>query len=463
MYQYKSIEDTIAAIATPPGQGGIGIVRLSGPQALAIATAVFKPKKNKALAEVPTHTLHYGHICYKDKVIDEGLLTVMRAPHSYTTEDVVEINCHGGMAAMRAVLEAVLEAGARLADPGEFTKRAFIHGRIDLVQAEAVLDIIQAKTQAFLRAGQVQLKGELSQSLNAIRRELMSVYTNLEALINFPEDDIDAKGREALRHSIDAQAEAVEQLVQSSEQGRLIKEGIRIVLCGRPNVGKSSLLNVLLKNDRAIVSPLAGTTRDPLEEYAQIQGIPFQIIDTAGILDPRDVIEEEAVKRSRRHIEEADLVLLLLDASVPLSPQDEELAAQIQDRKAIAVLNKSDLPPSVSDADAARLLPNGRSVRISALNKEGIGSLESAILAAVGQGDHFDGHSVLVSNVRQVQALKLARECLQGAAELISQQVSWEFVSEEVKAAVNHLDAVTGFNIDADLLDRIFSEFCIGK
>ncbi len=463
MYQYKPLEDTIAAIATPPGQGGIGIVRLSGPQALTIADAVFEPKSGKKLAQAPTHTVHYGRIVRAGKVIDEGLATLMRAPKSYTTEDVVEINCHAGPAAVRAVLEAALDAGARLADPGEFTKRAFLHGRIDLAQAEAVLDIIQAKTQVFLRAGNVQLKGELSAAINAIREEVMSAYMTIEALINFPEDDIDAKGRDALMQAIEAQEQKVEDLVKSADQGRLLKEGIRIVLCGRPNTGKSSLLNVLLKNDRAIVTPLAGTTRDPLEESAQIKGIPFQIIDTAGILEPRDIIEEEAVRRSRQHMDEADIILLLLDAGAPLCEEDRSLAKQLEGRKVIAVLNKSDLPTKTTIEDVARLLPGSNAVRVSALKKEGIEELEDAVIACVGQGDHFDGQSVMVSNVRHVQALKLAQDHLRRAAVLTMREISWEFVSEELKAAVNHLDAVTGRNIDADLLERIFSEFCIGK
>jgi len=463
MYQYRSLEDTIAAIATPPGQGGIGIVRLSGAQALAVAGRIFRMKNGKMIADVPTHTVHYGRIVHGDKIIDEGLITVMRAPTSYTTEDVVEINCHGGMAAVRAVLESALDAGARLAEPGEFTKRAFIHGRIDLAQAEAVLDIIQAKTQAFLRAGHVHLQGELSAALGGIRDALMEIYTTIEALINFPEDDIDAKSRTVLAQQMKAQEQKVGHLLKSADQGRLLKEGLRIVLCGRTNVGKSSLLNVLLKHDRAIVSPMPGTTRDPLEEYAQIRGIPFQVIDTAGILEPRDLVEQEAVKRSRRHMDDADIVLLILDTAKPLSTEDTRLAGQMKGRKVIVVLNKSDLPARISGEDVQRLLPGGPAVRVSALQKTGIEDLESALIACAGQADHFDGQGILISNIRHVQALKSAQEHLNLAVTLTQQNTSWEFVSEEIKAAVNQLDAVTGRNIDADLLDRIFSAFCIGK
>ncbi|MBI3314322.1 MAG: tRNA uridine-5-carboxymethylaminomethyl(34) synthesis GTPase MnmE [Candidatus Omnitrophica bacterium] len=463
MYQYRSLEDTIAAIATPPGQGGIGIVRLSGTQALTVAGRIFQMKNGKTIADAPTHTVHYGRIIHGDQMIDEGLITVMRAPKSYTTEDVVEVHCHGGMAAVRAVLEAALDAGARLAEPGEFTKRAFIHGRIDLAQAEAVLDIIQAKTQAFLRAGHAHLQGELSAALGKIRDALMEIYTTVEAFINFPEDDIDAKGRNVLAQQMKAQEQKIGHLVKSANQGRLLKEGLRIVLCGRPNVGKSSLLNVLLKHDRAIVTSMPGTTRDPLEEYAQIKGIPFQVIDTAGILEPRDIVEQEAVKRSRRHMEDADIVFLILDAAQPLSKEDTRLAGQIKDRTTIVVLNKSDLPARISSEDVQRLLPDSPAVRVSALRKTGIDDLESALITCAGQANHFDGQGILISNIRHVQALKFAQEHLAHAVTLTQQDTSWEFVSEEIKGAVNQLDAVTGRNIDADLLDRIFSTFCIGK
>ncbi len=475
MYQYKGLEDTIVAIATPAGVGGIGIVRLSGKQAVYIAEKLLRLKSGKALADCAGYTVHYGwamgelegHVPNSrselgtcPSVIDEVLVTLMRGPKSYTAEDVVEISCHGGVAALQAVLSTALTAGARLAEPGEFTKRAFLNGRIDLTQAEAVLDVIRAKTDAFLRVSNNQLKGELSSELEAMRQELMSLYVTVEALINFPEDDIDAQGRQQIFDRIQAQSQRVEHWLKSANNGRLLKEGIRIVLCGKPNVGKSSLLNALLKTQRAIVTHIAGTTRDVLEESAQINGIPFQLVDTAGLLTPRDLVEEEAIKRSLQSIDSADVVLLVLDASQPLEEQDQLLIDKLKGRPVIVVLNKADLPLQLS----AATIPFKNCVNVSALNKRGIDQLEKAIVYSVWHGAQEMGqHDVLISNMRHVSALKQALTDLNGATALMDDQASWEFVSEQIKAAINQLDAITGRNIDEDLLDRIFSDFCIGK
>lgn len=459
MYQLKSIDDTIAAIATPAGEGGIGVVRISGTQALGIADKIFKAKNGRSASQARTFTVHYGWVMDNGAVIDEALMTVMKGPKSYTGQDIVEMSCHAGPAVMRSVLECVLAAGARLAEPGEFTKRAFLNGRIDLTQAEAVIDVIRAKTEGFARVSQNQLSGELAQELNGMRDELMNMYTAVEAIINFPEDDIGPEDRAHLIGRLRGQQEKLAKLLASSRNGRILKDGIRIVLCGKPNVGKSSLLNVLLKQDRAIVTDIAGTTRDPLEESARIKGIPFQLVDTAGILEPRDLIEEEAVKRSRTFMAAADLVLLVLDASCPLDAADQALMAQLRGRPMLTVLNKTDLPVKIQAQD----LPAGPQVKVSALRKQCIDGLEEAIVAAVWEGKDTAPHGIMISNLRHITALTTAQDALKEAVDHAQAASSWEIVSQGIKDAVNQLDAVTGRNIDEDLLDRIFSEFCIGK
>jgi len=462
MYQYKNLDETIVAISTPAGSGGIGIVRLSGKQAVPIAEKMFTAKNQKTAWE--HFKVHYGWVKNNDgEIVDEALLTVFRAPHSYTAEDVVEISCHGGNASVKAILSLALDGGARLAEPGEFTKRAFLNGRIDLAQAEAVLDIITAKTDAFLRVSTHQLKGELSTELASIREALMNIYTEIEAIVNFPEDDIDAAGRRQIAERIEVQRERIEELLASSRNGQVLREGIRVVLCGKPNVGKSSLLNALLKQPRAIVTAIAGTTRDILEETASIKGIPFQLVDTAGILEPRDLVEEEAVKRSHLSIESADVVLLVLDLSRPLSDEDLVLMEKVKECNTIVILNKCDLPAHLDESRAASVLKDKRMVKVSAVEKTALEDLESAIVDQVWQEGESGTHGLLITNIRHANALGGAQTSLAGAIEIVDQGISLEFASEEIKIAVNHLDAITGRNVDADLLDRIFSQFCIGK
>src|SRR3989338_294668 len=428
MYQYKSLDDTIVAISTAVGEGAVGMIRLSGQDALSIADKMFVAKGKIKPSQFKHFSVHYGWIEKKkdgqSHKIDEVLLTVMRAPNSYTKEDVVEISCHGGVVPLKAILSLALELGARLAEPGEFTKRAFLNGRIDLTQAEAVLDIIQAKTEAFLDISHNQLKGELSLELENMRTALMDIYTQIEAAVNFPEDDIDEKSKRELLKQIDGCVKRVGKLLASSDQGKILKEGIKIVLCGKPNVGKSSLLNALLKQPRAIVSHIAGTTRDTIEETAQIRGIPFQLVDTAGILEPRDLIEEEAIKRSRMSIGSADLVLLILDNSAPLDKEDERLIDHVKGKNVLAVINKSDLGPRLDEQKIKKLFPFSKTVRVSVLEKSGLENLEEAIVQEVWHSKNIDTHGILISNIRHIKALQECEEALKKSHEILSKGVS---------------------------------------
>lgn len=465
------IDDTIAAISTPMGQGGLGIIRLSGSAALDIVDQIFKAKNNRSLKQAKNFTLHYGWIqkTYQHQtetstdLLDEVLITVMRSPHSYTKEDVVEISCHGGLASLKAILTLVCEQGARLAAPGEFTKRAYLNGRIDLTQAEAVLDIIQAKTESFLRVSTHQLKGDLSRELEGIREELMAAYTQLEAHINFPEEDINVEQEQALAQNIEQARVRIDQLLACSEHGRLLREGIKIVICGKPNVGKSSLLNVLLKTPRAIVSDVAGTTRDTIEEGAQIQGIPLQLVDTAGILEPRDLIEEEAIKRSHMHMDGADLLLLVLDASMVLTQEDHDLIERVADQNVLVVLNKSDLEASIERAILNDAFSAESLVSASTLTPKGCDALEKKIIERVWHTQSVDPSGILISNLRHIEALQDARKLIVDAQGFLKNVLSLEFVSENVKQATRCLDRITGREVGVDLLDQIFSRFCIGK
>ncbi|MFH1360517.1 MAG: tRNA uridine-5-carboxymethylaminomethyl(34) synthesis GTPase MnmE [Candidatus Omnitrophota bacterium] len=467
------LNDTIVAVSTPPGQGGIGIVRLSGPDAIAIAGKMFLSRRKKKVSSFKNYTAYYGWIVKKrtetkaqkpeNEMIDEALLTVMRAPHSYTKEDIVEISAHGGMVPLRAILHQALQKGARLAEPGEFTKRAFLNGRLDLTQAEAVLDIIQAKTDAFLKISLNQLKGDLTHALESIREELMDIYTDIEATMNFPDEEIDVSGRRSWMKKSALAMKRIEKLLESSHHGRILREGIKVVIAGKPNVGKSSLLNVLLKSPRAIVTEIAGTTRDTIEETAQIKGIPLQLVDTAGILRPRNLIEKEAVRRSHLSIEEADLILFVLDASQPLTGEDAMLIEHVQGKNVIVLFNKSDLKKKINEEKVRKKFNKCIRLKISALKKMGIDKLEEKIVENVWHGKVVSTQGILVSNARHIQALEQSRGVLREAQENLSGNLPCELVSEDMKAAINHLDAITGRNVTSDCLDHIFSNFCIGK
>ncbi|MBF0331415.1 MAG: tRNA uridine-5-carboxymethylaminomethyl(34) synthesis GTPase MnmE [Candidatus Omnitrophica bacterium] len=454
MYQYKGLEDTIAAIITPVGMGGVGVVRLSGKDSFVILERIFFGRSGASPKTWKTFSVHHGWVkTASGDVLDEVLVTLMRAPKSYTCEDVIEISGHGGPAAVRALLELCLVNGARLAQPGEFTKRAFLNGRIDLAQAEAVLDVISARTDAALRACERQLKGDLSVELEQLRAQLLTVLADIEAVLNFPEDDTQSLQAERLTGNIRRVRERLTALLATVQSGRILKEGIKVVICGKPNVGKSSLLNALLRAPRAIVTDVAGTTRDVLEEMANIDGIPVNLVDTAGILTPRDKIEEEAVRRSRASVDSADIVLLVLDQSRPLENTDRDLLALIKNPHTIIVLNKADLPVIVENKfDVA-------AVNVSALTRSGLDELRQAMLKMALGAQGFDGRGLVINDMRHAESLRRADEALAR----VSAEASLEFAAEDIKAAVNELDAITGRYVDDDVIEHIFEKFCIGK
>ena len=456
----NSFQDTVAAISTALGEGGIGIVRLSGNKSLVIADKIFAAANKKKPSESKSYTLHYGKVIDNGKIIDEVILTVMRKPKSYTREDVVEINCHGGSVALRKVLDLTLKHGCRLAEPGEFTRRAFLSGRIDLAQAEAVIDIIRAKTDSALKVGLEQLSGSLSKEINKIRQKLLDILVILEANIDFPEENLGQDNAEILP-KITAIDTLLIKLLESAATGRILREGIHVVICGKPNVGKSSLLNALLKKERSIVTAVAGTTRDTIEELIDIKGIPVRIVDTAGILKPHGVIEQKAVGRSRKQIDLADLVIILFDASNKLDAKDRKLIKELKNKSTIAVINKIDLKQRIQKEELCGIFP--KVVELSAKSGKNINRLEDALLEFVYQGRLPSPEFMLVSNLRHIQALKSAEKLIRQAKLAVNDQLPVEFMTQNLKDACVYLDKILGKDFSEDLLERIFTDFCIGK
>jgi tRNA modification GTPase len=455
------LNDTIVAISTPPGESGIGIVRISGKEALKVADKIFLSRDNRKSSEFKTYTTHYGWIMDKREIVDEVILTVMRAPRSYTKEDIIEINCHGGIVALRRVLDLVVENGCRLASPGEFTKRAFLNGRIDLAQAEAVLDVIRAKTDSALKVGAEQLRGRLSSQVNKMRKVLLDILSMLEANIDFPEEEIRPAEFKDIAQRLNHINNEMKSLLEAARFGRILREGIHVVICGRPNVGKSSLLNALLKQERSIVTAIPGTTRDTIEEVIDIKGIPIRIVDTAGILEPRDLIEKKAVQRSRRYIDLADLVILLFDGSERLSREDEVLMRKLRKKVVIAAINKTDLKQKI---ERGKILKRFKLVLdISAKKFKNINLLEEAIANAVYKGRVRSSDSVMVSNLRHIVAIKEAQKLIAEAINSLDNKLSSEFIAQDIKEALSCLDNILGKKFSEDLLDKIFSQFCIGK
>ncbi|HKP01642.1 MAG TPA: tRNA uridine-5-carboxymethylaminomethyl(34) synthesis GTPase MnmE [Nitrospiraceae bacterium] len=471
------LDDTICAIATPAGQGGIGIVRLSGPQALSIASQVVRLRSGNSLASVSSHTLHLADLVIPalekhgevravrnrlpvSGLIDEALVVYMKAPRSFTAEDVVEIQSHGGMLVLALVCRICLESGARMAEPGEFTKRAFLNGRLDLSQAEAVLDTIRAASSAGLNIAQRQLRGDLAHEIEQARASLLTVLAHVEAGIDFVDEDISFLEQDEFVRIVSHARAVVQKLEATAQDGRILKEGARVVILGRPNVGKSSLLNRLLKEERAIVTAIPGTTRDVIEESIDIGGVMIHLADTAGMRDTDDVVEREGIRRARAAQDEADLLLVVVDGSVPLTSDDRELLRSVRDSKHMVLLNKADLAETV---ERDPVLTDRLVYIMSAKTGMGVEVVKSALLAQLVSSGFEAAESLMVANARHRDALRRASASLDQALESVRDGMAGELISIDVRTAADALGEITGAITTDEILGRIFSEFCVGK
>lgn len=450
---------TIAAVSTPVGVGGISVIRMSGEDAAVIANRVFK---GADLTAVPSHTVHYGHITDKDgRVIDEVLVTVMLAPKTFTRENVVEIGCHGGSAVTAAVLRAVISAGAYPAEPGEFTKRAFMNGRMDLSQAEAVIDMINAKNELARRNAVSQLGGRLSEKIKAVRDALINLSARMQVLIDYPDEELEDITTADIEAECRACREKIEKLLKSADSGRLLREGIRTVIAGKPNVGKSSLLNYLMDEDRAIVTDIAGTTRDALEESISIRGIPLLLVDTAGIRDTEDTVERIGVERSKRYLDTADLVLVVLDASAPPDENDMEVLKASEEKKRIILFNKTDISDTGKYYGAMPELEGA--IGISAKTGEGIDELADEIERLCGIDELDTDNGAVITNLRHKAALAAARNALLEAENAAAAGMPSDIVSIDISAAADSLGEITGETVSESVVSEIFANFCVGK
>jgi tRNA modification GTPase len=454
------MEDTIAAISTPIGEGGIAIIRISGPRAFDVADRVFRCRRG-CPSDFATHTLHFGTIGINGDVIDQVMLAVMRAPRTYTKEDTVEINCHGGVFTARKILAVSLQNGARLAEPGEFTKRAFLNGRIDLTQAEAVMDIIRARSDRAHIAAIHELEGHLSAKINAARDKLLTVLAHVEAHIDFPEDDIGAEVREDWLRAIEELARVVQGLLATAREGHILRDGISVAIVGRPNVGKSSLLNALVGRDRSIVTPIPGTTRDTIEESVSINGIPFRFTDTAGIRRGRGTAERHGVRRSRKALEISELALVACDLSRPFTAADSEIFDLVGTKPAIAVLNKADLTPRLRLPSGLNAMANA--IRVSATRGDGLDDLRAKLVDLAYRGTFGSTAVDVAINERQKQLLESANKYLTDASYVLRTAEPIEIASQQLRGGLDSLGEIIGKTSTDDILERIFSTFCIGK
>lgn len=456
--------DTICAIATPIGEGGVAIIRISGENALEIASRIFISKNDYDIKKMQTYTMKYGNIVdlEKKEIVDEVILSYMKAPSSYTGENVVEINCHGGVVSTNSVLNEIIKSGARLAEPGEFTKRAFLNGRIDLSQAEAVMDIITAKTELSMKSAMLQRNGGLSREIDELRKYLLNVLALIEYAVDFTEDDediIDDNLNFQIKDGIEKTVLKIKGLLSNADEGKIIRDGLNVVIIGKPNVGKSSLLNALLKEKRAIVTDVPGTTRDVIEEYVNLDGIPIRITDTAGIRETEDIVEKIGVEKSKEKIEEADLIILMLDTSREIDDEDKAIIDKIKNRKYIVLLNKIDLDMKISQEIISNL---DNKIDISAKTGKGIDDLKNTIKNLFFNGE-INSESLIISNTRHKQALYRSLENSETALSKVKANEYLDLISIYITAAMKALGEITGNELEEDLLNKIFSEFCVGK
>ncbi|WP_078593331.1 tRNA uridine-5-carboxymethylaminomethyl(34) synthesis GTPase MnmE [Evansella clarkii] len=455
--------DTIAAISTPMGEGAIAIVRLSGKDAVEIAGRLYKGKIR--LEEAATHTINYGHISdpATGEVVEEVMVSILRAPRTFTKEDIIEINCHGGIVSVNKVLQLVLKEGARLAEPGEFTKRAFLNGRIDLSQAEGVMDLIRSKTDRAMKVALSQMEGKLSTRIQKLRQALLETVAHVEVNIDYPEYDAEEMTLDLLREKSEFVKNDIEKLLQTAQQGKILRDGLSTVIIGRPNVGKSSLLNSLVHDNRAIVTDVPGTTRDVLEEYVNVRGVPLRLLDTAGIRETEDVVEKIGVERSRKLVNEAELVLLVLNFNEELTPADEELFRISEGRDRIIIINKTDLPQNI-DMDRVTELKEGQPlVTTSLLKDEGLDELEEAIKQLFFSGNIESGDLTYVSNSRHIALLNQAHTTISDALEAIESGMPVDMVQIDITKTWDLLGEVIGDSVHESLIDQLFSQFCLGK
>ncbi len=460
-------QDTIAAISTPPGEGGIGVIRISGNKSHQMLQDIFKParRSNNKNWVFEDKKMYYGYIKdYEYNItIDEALVVFMYAPATYTREPIAEIHCHGGMIPLQETLQLLFRKGARPAEPGEFTKRAFLNGRLDLTQAEAVMDIVSSKTKTLKNVAVNQIEGRLKEELSQLQSDLLIIMSNLEARIDFPDEELGVASMESLQSRLTNVHDEIEKMVQSFEHGKILREGVKTVIIGRPNVGKSSLLNLLLREDRAIVTEEPGTTRDIIEEVVNLDGIPLKIIDTAGIREARNIIEKIGVEKTHNSLEAADLVLIVLDSSQPLEEEDKKVLSIASNKTTLLVLNKTDLTEQLEMQSLENYAPQIPKVKLSALKGQGLDELEEKITSLIFGGQVAAGEELVITNSRHFYHLSKMKAAVEAALEAANQGMSEDLIAVDVREAYDNLGQITGESASEDILDRIFSEFCIGK